>query len=347
MAKTTICYTGFLGGPRSMGRVGSYLVCHLLSRPDRYQVFFTPWETDYMAGSWGEEIDRLIVADPSALSIDQCLSFCSILDARQKHFARRTTPWLFYELNSLPEDVVEDVNSNDHVYLTSSFVQKTFVECGVTVPTSVLGHGVDPAHYRFFGRTAGHPFVFLCLAEHTPRKNLPMLVRCFERAFQGQDGVRLVLKLGLHGEGDLREVIRQPEKIELATDPLEDEAALVELYCRAHCFVLPTRAEGFGMPILEAMATGLPVIVTEYGGHLDFCNSSNAYLIANRGLVDSDPDCFPYVQSQWADPDEDHLIELLRRVYGDYEVALEKGRKASALVAADWSWEKQLVRAFP
>src|SRR5262249_54099240 len=160
----------------------------------------------------------------------------------------------------------------------------------------------------FFDREIAGEFRFLCLAENTPRKNLPMLVNCFERAFAGRTGVRLVLKLGLLGEGELSQHITQPEKVTFLTEAIEGDAGLAALYGGAHCFVLPTRAEGFGMPILEAMATGLPVIVTNYSGHLDFCHETNSFLIRNKGLVDSDPKCFPYIESQWADPDEEHLI---------------------------------------
>jgi glycosyltransferase involved in cell wall biosynthesis len=347
MAPTTICYSGFLGGPRSMGRVGQYLVWHLLARPERYRVYFSPWESDYMAGSWGDEINALLIDDPAAYDIDQCISFCSIVDARQKRIARRITPWFFYELNSLPATLVEDVNSNDHVYVTSSFVQRVFIKHGVTVPVSVLGHGIDPALYRFFPRSKADQFTFLCVAEHTPRKNLPMLIRSFERAFAKEKGVQLKLKLGLHGEGDLREQITLPEQVILATEELDAEADLVELYRQAHCFVLPTRAEGFGMPILEAMATGLPAIVTNYSGHLDFCRSDNAYLLNNKGLVSSDPACFPYVESQWADPDEDHLTHLLREVYDRYDEALAKGAAAAKMAAELWTWDQQLARVFP
>jgi len=300
-----------------------------------------------MAGSWEPEIEALVVEDPSVLPIDQWISFCSVLDARQTGCGRRTTPWYFYELSTLPEDIVEHVNCHDHAYLTSSFVQKVFIDHGVTTPTSVLGHGIDPRLYQYSARARSEPFTFLSVGEHTPRKNLPALIRCFERAFSSTENVRLVLKLGLHGEGDLRRHIIEPSRIVLLTESLDREEELVELYRQAHCFVLPTRAEGFGMPVLEAMATGLPVIVTGHGGHLDFCTDDNSYLIKNCGLVASDPGCFPYVESLWGDPDEEHLTHLLRLVYEDYDRASELGVRAAEMVAKEWTWEQQLSRAFP
>ena len=343
VALPTIAYSGFLGGPKSMGRVGEYLVRHLLAQ-GRYQVRFLPWPGDFMADYWGDEISNLIIDGKEApmLGIDQSISFCSVRDARQEKFARRTTVWLYYELSSVPEEVVAEINSNDHVYVTSSFVHKTFSDHGVTVPMSVLGHGYDPSLYQYVPRSRGREFVFLCVAEHTSRKNLPFLVRCFEKAFQHAHDVRLVLKLGFHGEGDLRRHVSQPEKVTLLTKLFADEAKLAALYRQVHCFVLPTRGEGFGMPILEAMATGLPVITTDYGGQLDFCSAQNSFLIQNRGLVDSDPNCFPNIQSQWADPDPDHLIALMRQVYDDYEHALAVGQRGYHTVRDQWTWERQL-----
>ena len=329
-----------------MGKVGCFLVKYLLAS-SRYRVHFYPWKTDYMAGQWPEEINRLVITRAKGLKIDQTISFCSVLDARQKHFARLTTPWMFYEMSSLPAEFVEDINSNDAVYVTSSFVRQTFLDQGVVVPMTVVGHGFDPRYYHFFERTRKGEFVFLCIAENTTRKNLPMLVRCFERAFQNCPDARLVLKLGAHGEGELRGLITRPQVVTLLTEEIADDAGLAELYRSAHCFVLPTRGEGFGMPVLEAMATGLPVIVTNYGGQLDFCNETNSFLIRNRGLVDSDPDCFPHIESQWGDPDEEHLIHLMRHVYENYERALEAGRLGYRTASADWTWEKQLRRMLP
>ena len=58
------------------------------------------------------------------------------------------------------------------------------------------------------------------------------------------------------------------------------------LYRAADCFVLPTRGEGFGRPLLEAMAAGVPVIATRWGGHTDFLDDQHAYLVEVEALVE-------------------------------------------------------------
>ncbi len=326
--------------------MGGHLVSHLLST-GRYRVHFLPCETDYMKGRWRKEFKDLITYDPASLEIDESIDFCSVMNARRQHFARVTSTWFYHELNSIPKKVVEDINSNDSIYVCSSFVADVFEDQGVTVPMSILGHGFDPKLYAPARRKHGNEFVFLCVAEHTPRKNLPMLIESFQKAFQGIRDVKLILKLGLHGEGDIRRYITLPEQVVLHERRSLGEVSLARLYQRAHCFVLPTRAEGFGMPVLEAMATGLPVIVTRYSGHLDFCTDANSFLITNRGLVENSVDCFPHYKSEWGDPDPDHLISLMRFVHGNYDQALERGQQACRDAHSQWTWRKQLSRSFP
>ena len=58
-----------------------------------------------------------------------------------------------------------------------------------------------------------------------------------------------------------------------------DDTKIKALYLLADVLVAPSLGEGFGLPIGEAMNLGLPVITTGWGGQLDFCNTTNAWLI--------------------------------------------------------------------
>ena len=57
---------------------------------------------------------------------------------------------------------------------------------------------------------------------------------------------------------------------------------LAGLYAACDCLVHPYRGEGFGLPIAEAMACGLPAIVTGYGAAMDFCDERTSYPILAR-----------------------------------------------------------------
>jgi glycosyltransferase involved in cell wall biosynthesis len=125
-------------------------------------------------------------------------------------------------------------------------------------------------------------------------------------------------------------------------------AQLPALYTACDCLVHPYRGEGFGLPIAEAMACGLPVMVTNYGAALDFCDETNAYLIpavercGNEGRIG---------QTEIADvprygeADVEALTRLMRQVANHREEARALGRKASARIRTDFSWDAAGAKA--
>jgi len=80
-----------------------------------------------------------------------------------------------------------------------------------------------------------------------------------------------------------------------------------KLYKSFNAFVLPTRAEGWGLPFIEAMSMGLPTIGTNWGGQVDFMNKDNSYLLDIEGLeqMPDKPKGFSYAR-----PSISHLKKI-------------------------------------
>jgi glycosyltransferase involved in cell wall biosynthesis len=173
------------------------------------------------------------------------------------------------------------------------------------------------------------------------RKNPHCLVDAFEAAFSEHDRVRLVLKVSNAGN--------DPE-FSLYLDALTERNArcvvlrqtmqpheVAGLVRASDCYVSPHRSEGFGLTVAEAMALGVPVIATDYGGTADFVTEEVGFPLRYR-LVEVDRDHGPYAKGAiWADPSIEHLQELLRRVVANPRAAAARGQRARTLMCEDYS----------
>lgn len=103
-------------------------------------------------------------------------------------------------------------------------------------------------------------------------KDQPTLVRAFIRALEIQPLLKQRLRLVMVGDGPLRaecqQLLASANVSELAWLPGERND-IPEIMRGLDCFVLPSLAEGISNTVLEAMASGLPVIATNVGGNAD------------------------------------------------------------------------------
>merc|ERR1712061_937271 len=106
--------------------------------------------------------------------------------------------------------------------------------------------------------------------------------------------------LGLHG----KTVESVADRILVVKDILA-LAQLPSLYHAADAFVLPSHGEGWGLPTMEAMASGLPTIATGWGGQTEYMHSGNSFLLDYSLDADSN------VEHRWAFPKEDDLQKAM------------------------------------
>jgi glycosyltransferase involved in cell wall biosynthesis len=267
-----------------------------------------------------------------------------------------------WEFGSLPASWIGPLSTGvDEVWVASTWVRDCFVKSGVPAgKVFVVPMGVDPGRFAegrwARGQGAGRrlktkkAFRFLFVGGSIHRKGIDLLLEAYERAFTSEDDVCLVVKdmgvgtfyEGMTAEGRIaamRGRAGAPE-IEYLDETLTDED-MVELYRACDCLVHPYRGEGFGMPIAEAMASGLPVIVTGYGAALDFCNERNAYLLPGR-LVQFAKKAIgdePTVDYPWlAEPFVDEIVKAMRHVVTHLEEAAAKGIAGREHILANFTW---------
>jgi glycosyltransferase involved in cell wall biosynthesis len=124
---------------------------------------------------------------------------------------------------------------------------------------AVVNQGVDRDFFDLPRRPAGPPYL-LCVSTLHPHKNLERLLQAFAEFRRRRPGFRLVVAgmRGFHAEKleQAREALGLRSAVEFTG--WIPRARLLELYSGATAFLYPSLFEGFGMPVLEALAAGLP-----------------------------------------------------------------------------------------
>jgi len=133
-------------------------------------------------------------------------------------------------------------------------------------------------------------FLFLCVARNHPQKDLPTLLQAFRLLVSSGRGINarlLVVGRGVDSLGaDVADLAEKVHLLEIGPEPVRESVPpmppqrLVDLYRAADCFVMSSLLEGFSSALVEAMASGLPVVATDVPGIRGIVTSGeNALLV--------------------------------------------------------------------
>lgn len=274
-----------------------------------------------------------------------------VLDMDARHNFLHCYGW---EESRFPSDWVQAFNEHlDGMTVMSQHVAKLLMDSGVRVPIAVTGLGVDHWERVEVGDTLtiqAKTFRFLHVSSCFPRKGIEELLRAYGLAFRASDDVTLVIKTFANPHNQIHQwlsAIRTtdanfPDVLVLESD--YSDSQLKSLYAQCQSLVAPSKAEGFGLPLAEAMLSGLAVITTGWSGQLDFCTSETAWLV-EFDFVQAKSH-FDLFDSVWAQPNVHHLARKLIEVH--QSSASERAKRAGAgrqLLLAQFTWKQVAQRS--
>ncbi|HYH66560.1 MAG TPA: glycosyltransferase [Urbifossiella sp.] len=263
-------------------------------------------------------------------------------------------PW---EFGSVPRAWVDAILDRvDEVWAYSRAVEGAYVASGLPADrVAVVPLGVDVERFRPgldpLPLATPKRVRLLFVGGTVWRNGFDVLLSAYRGAFTASDDVCLVVKdvgadsvhRGQTAEAAIAAFRADPDAPAVEYLPGDLAAAdLPRLYAACDVLVLPSRGEEFGLPVLEAMACGLPVVVTAGGATDDFVPPAAGWRVASRVVTCPEERVGRYETADrpcHLEPDAADLARVLREAATD-----PAGRKARGGVgrraAGGWTWAR-------
>lgn len=258
-----------------------------------------------------------------------------------------------HEGTKIPPEWLPHLNKCSRLYVCSQATKNLFKWAGVIKPIKVISYGYDPELYNPKNRQKPEgAFIFMSVNSWTgdanDRKGTDILIKAFDEEFKNDPDVKLLLKVGTFWQGSRNyaecagKLLGHMNDSILVNQEYVTDKELASYYHKVDCFVAPTRGEGFGLTILNSLASGVPVIVTDddHSGHMDFCKDNpGAMLISKDGYEQGDPRFF-IPGNKLAQPSIASLRKAMRYAFEHRDEIYERGLEGAEKVK-DLTWDNQ------
>jgi autotransporter strand-loop-strand O-heptosyltransferase len=276
-----------------------------------------------------------------------------------------------WESDEQPQDFIDKLKHYDQLWVPSEWQRAASIAQGVPEEfVKVVPEGVDPEIYKPVKEGehksfTHYPFTFLVCGQWQHRKSTLEIIQAFLKAFPAEtfsrfdqaekivlyQDVRLELSVDTLFPSDPYKSTEERLKAYGIDDPrisvihFEERADYIRRLQSAHCFVSCSRSEGWGLPIGEAIAVGLPTIVADWGGSTEY--AGNAINVRIKELRKPEGIYGGWnVPGHWAEPDYDHLVEQMKLVYNTYPIHKTLALENAEVMRTEFSWKAAAEKAY-
>lgn len=278
----------------------------------------------------------------------------SLMEKGKYHIGR-----VFWETDKLPADFAKACQSMDEIWTGSEFNARAIRNAGVTKPIYLIPEAIDTeldiSSIETYKVPNDNDYKFYSIFEWTERKNPTALLSAYWLEFENTENVSLTLKTYIDNftpekkrEIDLN-FSRIKRRLGLSNfapvymyKNLMDRHQLYRLHKTFNCYVSAHRGEGWGIPQMEALVMGNPVISTNCGGIHEYLENNISALLPPFDLVPllgNNRNQHWYTQDQnWAEVDIWELRKALRWCFDNQEKAKKIGLNGRNVVRNKFSF---------
>ncbi len=343
-------------------------ICSELIKTSSVELTIIPYENDTFSPENDSQLQLLQQHDirnkkESDISVKKLPYLCIRHSWPPKKELPQGAKWIImqpWEFTTHRKDFVDIFQQANEIWTPSLWSRNSFVNSGITAEkVQVIPNGIDPKLHTPFGSTkelTAKNYRFLFVGGTIFRKGIDILLQAYIKTFTAADNVTLIIK-DMGGDSfykgqTAKEIIEGIQKNQnspeiIYIDTMYSDEEMAELYRSCDVFVSPYRGEGFCLPALEAMANGLPVIVTKGGATDDFVDESVGLLIDSRPLAigktiaDKELTDIAFM----LEPSLEDTIDCLKFAYSQVEIMRELGINASLRARTLWTWRTSTIKA--
>jgi glycosyltransferase involved in cell wall biosynthesis len=311
-------------------------------------------------GQFVEEIDfqnadQLIYAAANSEDDDINISFVAL--NLHGHFRGHNIQWIVFESTRIPENILSTCMTSEQVWVPSDWGRSVLVSHGVPKEKiRVVPEAVDASKFHTHGRKPyrkQRPFRFLTVGKYELRKSLNETIEAFAQVYANTPAIELVIKSNYFVNQDQKLQALQNKITNMGLENVQvlwgdmSTDDMAELYRSCDAFVLPSKAEGWGLPLIEAAASGLPIITTCYSGPTEFLQHIPDSVLAvnyTMGPVDCAEYQTYYPDSRgewgtWARPDVFSIATAMQTVCREYDRLFELACANSFVIRRTFTWQ--------
>lgn len=246
--------------------------------------------------------------------------------------ADRRVAFTMFERETRLSLIAAICDQHHHVIVPTDWNRRALAAHGISPGISVVEPPLDLLDYHRTEPEPGECFTFLAAFDWSASHKDPLgLLEAYLTAFGPEDRVLLRIKAAHRNPREAEALIRRDIEqmayacgrrdfppVEIVLGSWTREETLSEM-TRADVFVAPHRAEGWGLPLFEAMGLGVPCIATSYGGSLAFARGDHD-LTCDMGwdcVCGANATLVPplTVADGWATPDVPAMAREMRSAY--------------------------------